>query len=330
MIPRARCTAGGTGAATLLPVRSESSRLVETMASTTFSAAAAPDATAGPLLPAGRARSLDAVAGDKKVAGMETVSPFDTMPISYYKLPESVYSGALLMALGGSIEEYTNFPEAIMTYLIVLPQWILLVCTFAMQFGFAFYIWEESENADACARSTDAQLVLMATAAFSGAILSDVWQTYVMFGWTMRMKTEQHHKAIVVSKEVGVDGVERLRLATGLTKLQKIEFCVLVLLPKFILAGCLFFAGGKYVVGSETNEDLILNCVAMLFVLDIDELLYKAFTPAFCQQVIAQLPPTESTNEVSGVCGLVLLPWVKAGVLLAMVFGMTGMVSCDE
>ena len=261
---------------------------------------------------------------------MELTSPFDDMPTSYYKLPESIYGGALLTTLGGSIEEYTDFPQAIMTYLVVLPQWLLLVFNFTMQFGFAFYIWEESENADRCASSTDELLVLMAIAAFSGAILTDFWETYVMFGWTMRMKTEQHHTKLLVGKEIGINGVERLGLATGLTKLQKIAFCILVLLPKFILAGCLFFAGGKYVVGSETNEDLILNCVAMLFVIDIDELLYKAFTPAFCRQVIAQLPPTESTSEVSGMCGLVFLPWAKAGVLLAMVLGIRGMLSCDE
>jgi len=42
----------------------------------------------------------------------------------------------------------------------------------------------------------------------------------------------------------------------------------------------LFYTGSRYVGYSGTNSDLLLNSVAMLFVTQIDDLLYSAFTPA--------------------------------------------------
>ena len=53
-----------------------------------------------------------------------------------------------------------------------------------------------------------------------------------------------------------------------------------VVLPKFALGVSLWWFGARYVAMSPDNSELILNTVAVLFVLEIDDQLYRVTVPA--------------------------------------------------
>ena len=61
----------------------------------------------------------------------------------------------------------------------------------------------------------------------------------------------------------------------------------------------IFFAVGA----SETHADLIRNCLAMVFLVELDDLIYQGFTPSFGKEVIQDLPAIEVHSPVQGLPG---------------------------
>lgn len=251
-----------------------------------------------------------------------TTSPFDDLPEIEYALPGSIYTSALLIVLGGSIEEYYDFPNAILTYMIVLPQWLLLLFNFVIQVGFIYYIHEDSKDSNSCNHDTNVSVHLryLAVGLFVAGMLQEFCETLDMLLWTWHVKTEATHQKLLLATR---DGSEP-KLATGLTSRQKLVFCLFMLMPKLAIAMWLFIVGGKFVAFSESNTDMVLNCLAMVFVTEIDDLLYKTFTPTFCRNVMENLPPVKIQSSLHGVASLVIVPWLK-GVLFG---GLSYMVLC--
>ena len=208
-----------------------------------------------------------------------------------------------------------------MAYLIVIPPVILLLLNYVFQFGFIQFIQREADAAESCDLQTHAYLRMLSVAAYAGSLIKDLFETLDMLEWTRHITTEKSHTAYQV--EIDEEGGKK-RLASGITLLQKALFVVLVIVPKFVIGILLFFSGSRYVLFSATNSDLILNCVAMIFVLEIDGILYRAFTPSFAQKIIEDMPPVEVESFDKGVASLCLVPWVKAVLFALMLWFMLG------
>jgi hypothetical protein len=63
--------------------------------------------------------------------------------------------------------------------------------------------------------------------------------------------------------------------ATGITRRSRALVYACVLVPKVALALAIMVYASAYIVYAPTNEDLILNSVATVFVLDVDDYAYK-------------------------------------------------------
>ena len=90
-------------------------------------------------------------------------------------------------------------------------------------------------------------------------------------------------------------------------------FVGVVVGTKTTTAVYLFAVGTQFVFLSETHADLILNCLAMVFVVEIDDLIYQGFTPSFGKEVIQDLPAIEVHSPFQGFARVTVLPWVKLG-----------------
>merc|ERR1719230_1734884 len=64
----------------------------------------------------------------------------------------------------------------------------------------------------------------------------------------------------------------------GMTKSFKVYCMCCVALPKLLIAVILSLIGGMYIKLTSSVENLVLNTLAVNFVVDIDEFLYQAFT----------------------------------------------------
>ena len=59
-------------------------------------------------------------------------------------------------------------------------------------------------------------------------------------------------------------------------------YCYVLCILKLAIGGLLWWFGSQFVFYSETNKDVLLNCVAILFVLDIDDALFKIAGKSTC------------------------------------------------
>merc|ERR1719265_557372 len=74
---------------------------------------------------------------------------------------------------------------------------------------------------------------------------------------------------------------------------RKVAVSTMVLMPKLLIGICFIYIGIFFLGTSRSNTDLLLNSLACSFVLDIDELIFKNFTPQPLQDLIQDIPPFE-------------------------------------
>eukprot|EP00438_Fugacium_kawagutii_P013969 Skav202197 [mRNA] locus=scaffold191:99132:99971:- [translate_table: standard] len=245
--------------------------------------------------------------GNDEVPPGSIIFPFDDVPTVKIQLPESIYSSAMLSIHGAHASDFEGMQNAVISLMIVFPQVVLLVINIVIQLSFVQYLQRTLSGIESCEIKTDLVLRYLSVAAFVAGMVFEFFECFEMVLWTWYVKTENSHQALQL--QVQADGSKQQ--VSGLTVLQKFVFVVVVVGTKTATAVYLFTVGAQFVLMSETHSDLILNCLAMLFVVEIDDILYHGFTPAFCKEVISGLPPLEVNSFNQGVVRLVLLPWIK-------------------
>ena len=240
-----------------------------------------------------------------------------------YRLPLSVYTVVLLACWGHESDDFS--PSLILTSLAtVLPHVTLLVFNYIVQIGFIIFLDGELAGIETCDFPTDPNLRFCALATFVAFMLTEFWENVEMVQWTRHIKIESSHTilSIGVSEDAQAGVVAERRWASGLTSWQKALFGLLVILPKTAISVMLFYTGSRYVGYSGTNSDLLLNSVAMLFVTQIDDLLYTAFTPAYAKRVIEELPPVEPAVQAENEHEFLMIakPWIKIAIFAALTY----------
>eukprot|EP00928_Gymnodinium_smaydae_P027372 TRINITY_DN21193_c0_g2_i1.p1 TRINITY_DN21193_c0_g2~~TRINITY_DN21193_c0_g2_i1.p1 ORF type:complete len:994 (+),score=168.96 TRINITY_DN21193_c0_g2_i1:72-3053(+) len=96
------------------------------------------------------------------------------------------------------------------------------------------------------------------------------------------------------SDHVDADALLKLMVQTRLKYIswtRVVVFCVLVLLPKMIIALLLGFIGMQFLAVTTSLTDLLLNAMALAFILDVDDIFYAIFVPRRIQTIIRNLEP---------------------------------------
>ena len=70
---------------------------------------------------------------------------------------------------------------------------------------------------------------------------------------------------------------------------------VFVITPKLVVGILLAWYGSVFVAISDSNENAFLNTLAIYFVCEIDELLFKAFTSNVIQTGLNKVPSIQQT-----------------------------------
>jgi len=72
--------------------------------------------------------------------------------------------------------------------------------------------------------------------------------------------------------------VEETRVV-ALIRMARVSVYILIIIPKIIIAVVVLALGCKWLAATESFSDLILNALALEFVIGIDELMYESFVP---------------------------------------------------
>lgn len=90
----------------------------------------------------------------------------------------------------------------------------------------------------------------------------------------------------------------------GVSRCYRFFLLLVVGLPKFFLGFFIAYAGGWYVLESPDRETLLLNTLAMTFIISIDEFLYHAFTPQSIVDNISSMHPVKVEMDTASAVGI--------------------------
>eukprot|EP00929_Paragymnodinium_shiwhaense_P080874 TRINITY_DN4221_c0_g2_i1.p1 TRINITY_DN4221_c0_g2~~TRINITY_DN4221_c0_g2_i1.p1 ORF type:complete len:500 (+),score=67.70 TRINITY_DN4221_c0_g2_i1:97-1596(+) len=82
----------------------------------------------------------------------------------------------------------------------------------------------------------------------------------------------------------------------GMTKCRKVLLLVVVIVPRFLIAMAVLLIGSLYLAMSFSNADLLLNCVALHFILDIDSLIFTTLASNETVRLLQAMPVFESDH----------------------------------
>jgi hypothetical protein len=223
-------------------------------------------------------------------------------PQTTYSLPESIYTGAMIFPLSGpwnetdmsTLQKWCFFGLPLFNYFLVLA------ATFSAQFLFIQYVRLEVGSA---VKSCEAShlLVMLGLVTFFVQLISDIFQTFGMAGWILMMKTSEKMETL----EYVVDKSGEVKFKSGLYKWYKWFWCVPIVAAKLLLSLVVAYYGSFFVAASETNMDVILNCVALCFIFELDDYAYTFFTQDSTRQVIAEMPELkQKKHDLFFICSL--------------------------
>merc|ERR1712129_35475 len=126
------------------------------------------------------------------------------------------------------------------------------------------------------------------------------WSQYVvLFVWTTAMLAEfrmSYYMARAISRTPRVRSAELMLVITdvktsvvALTMSARLMLYLFVCTPKFLISSYLLFLGCQWLSAAHTCEDLVLNSVALEFVLTIDKMLYQAFLPLAYRRAVSDI-----------------------------------------
>lgn len=219
-----------------------------------------------------------------------------------YTLPESLFSYLPIFQALWNRDENCCFPSETGRECCIysaihqsITGWPLLMLTVLCQIFFIVYINDAVRNAsfvDSC--PTNASLRWFSILIFTSYIFTDIKESVVMAAYFRAIST--------IKRYGGADGTETIDKSLlrkvgdvtsgntegpaeaftetyGWTTEQKSLALVGSVFPKLVIACTLWFCGCGFLQVSPDNGTLIFNTVGVLFVLDIDDILYKALIP---------------------------------------------------
>ena len=261
----------------------------------------------------------------------ETVYPFDTMiskeehSTQQYTLPESIYSGAMIFPLSGPWSRLSR-ARACFLFCIPLLNYVLVLagCLF-VQFTFVIYVGSNLSNITNAVCTAQPKLVYVGLIAFFVSVIGDFHQSIHMMQWLWHIPRSDQLETLqyTVVPSVG-DKEECVVFKHGLPRWYKLLWCLPICISKMVLAFLVLLYGSHFVSTSENDLEVILNCVALCFIFELDEYAYHFFTDKASRKVVSELPPvvvqSSRHDDRMKMCGLCCGPAFAAGGILCMAY----------
>ena len=235
---------------------------------------------------------------------LEQKKPLDTFELV---LPESIYTTAFIriVKLVNALNAGSWHKICIQVFMVV-PEVCFLGFSILCQVGLTYYLQMEVEKKDPCNANVSRGLMWIGAAAFVGSMLQELMETLGICWWLLEVE----------AFDSDLQGFEEIKLLKSHRVIGFLSF----ILPKLAIAGYLTWVGTRFVLTSETDTDLVLNCVAMTFVIEFDELVQATLSSQLNKRMVQNLKPVEVTWKMytaldQNLLTPILKPAVWAGVV---------------
>tara|TARA_B110001452_G_scaffold264395_2_gene267342 strand:- start:42 stop:1505 length:1464 start_codon:yes stop_codon:yes gene_type:complete len=214
-------------------------------------------------------------------------------------MPETVYTAVILCWLNLPVPRYRRdgtripgpgwgFQMGVMFGPVVVAYIISCVVQMAMSYYLltALAIHDGEDLSQTCTSDTSWPLRLCACFIYLCAVMSDAFETRDMHMWLSCFRRAERREffKVVESKDRGDVEFATILPKSGMTSSTRTAIYGGVMLPKVLLSALVLCAGAGVVLRSKSNFELVLNSVAVAFVLEIDELIYKALVSTSVKQ----------------------------------------------
>jgi len=264
-----------------------------------------------------------------------TNNPFIELKGGPIEVPmDSVYMTAIVSPLAANGRKYScqeGFNHCFVAWWFVLWHYFILVVNGVIQLTFIYYAWDvvQDEAGEYNFCHDDQYLLIICFLLFASGIIKDARETMAMWLWLYQFPPASGWEELELTlededPEKAKEGEERKKkINSGMPIWYKLLVSIFVVLPKYGISVLLFLAGGTYLVRSRDREDLIINSVALFFILDIDEMLWKNLIPPEHQVITTEeIPPIRS--PLSNAWLLELFTLVNGVATLLVSAAMTG------
>ena len=130
------------------------------------------------------------------------------------------------------------------------------------------------------------KLQLFAVGFWIAEMLQEGWETWSMFVW-MWVANEVEYNVNVKSVKYTT---QLPAIRRSVRRWERLVGALLILC-KFLIAVWLTYVGSFVIVNSENNQDLIFNCVAMNFLLKLDDMMFVCMSSKMSKDMVKSLEP---------------------------------------
>ena len=214
------------------------------------------------------------------------------------ELPRSSWAAAMAFTL---IRDPEMRPS-VFFFFNVMPQFISLAGSIFVQGGYIIYLRQITVEKVEFVCPTDfvALRILCLGTLFSVVYRNSAMAILDMARWISCLPTLTDHSSGepnsgMLFKSVTDKSYETERsyilVATGVSMKYRILVITTFIIPQIVLMCLVLFYAGGHVALTDNKEELILNAVAVVFILDIDKICYTAFTTNSQKVMFESLPP---------------------------------------
>ena len=178
--------------------------------------------------------------------------------------------------------------------------YLMLGVNYALQIVILYHILElVLENLDDSEMlcGSDTYLRIACLTLFTAFMFDELLETLEMMQWHIAIPTEKKHKALRI-KIHKTDTAVKPALSNGFTLAHKVSNFLFICIPKGLMGLFFLVVGGMYISVSGNNETIIMNTLALYFVLEIDEFIFMGFVSPKLKASMANLPPVSIPHQV--------------------------------
>jgi len=174
-----------------------------------------------------------------------------------------------------------------------MVQYLIYFANIAVQLMFILFIGGIAEGNDCVGEP----VLLWATSLlFFTFIVRDITESINIVFWLYHYPSEEEWTTM---KKRG----DKDLVICGMKLRFKIFSLCFIVIPKIVIICFLGRDGGRWLMHAQSNQDLILNCVALFFITDLDEIINKNLVSTFLTSIVEDMPDIE-TSSSGGNCSL--------------------------
>ena len=236
-----------------------------------------------------------------------------------YTLPESICAAAMMTPMW--LTEAPGFNAATMAAMV--PMWLLAMAAIVLQVWMVIFVAriDDDEGAGSC-DETDKSLEFIALLVFGCLMWIDVARTLAMAMYLARLPSSAAGASLMPNgklvyailydhqgQSTGFDQTKVVEDESGVSRAYLWFATTLLIVPRAAVAIALWVVGSGFLLHSASDYDLLLNIVALGFVLELDNFMYTGLVPSYCRKTLIDDWPVMSNNRAE--LGLAYRDWPK-------------------